>query len=309
MYITWRSDMYGWEQLPEAPFKIKEYIALNGSIQLIPFDEQTIKENPPSVAKNLSGLFDGYKIYQFNKISQYRQYPLRIVYSPEKGRLYEVKGENHPIYRLMGQLYAGFKDESALDNWIDQELYTYLLFFFDNVSGRHGRFELLDLRNHLKQVSALDQIIDRVNSYYTKNPSKREQVELDHEEQFLEKFKIAYSDVHTQLIKNALSLFFKNKYCSNPEQMHDGTDRILSRDNFMIFLSSLFLGDILFSKKEDDFGMVEMTNEKSYVIWFSTDIDGEIKVDIVPANIDSQGNSLSELPAGTVEFKEFPYFD
>ena len=224
---------------------INKLIALNENVLLIKYDPDVLNSSNVKIASNLDFFYD-YGVYEFPQSSMIRSYPLRVLYSYKVGKTITLNGTKGPILEMMRQLYyrnfkasEKIKESDQINSWVKLHLVDYFYFFFDNVNGPLGRFEL---------VSTFDEIVNRIHSFYF----HRSKVKKD----------ASILDIKplTVIERQFISLLkdYINKYEVILERHKS---YYLLREQPIIFQNSIFHADILFYFTDDVFGQIEFKNE------------------------------------------------
>lgn len=182
MKITWRYAFYGWETATASnsafPFSKTEYIGFNLGIKFKRYDPLVIQQNPPLVGKSMDSVFPGYTLYQFPRISAFRPFPLRMFYSKVYGNFYELAGSAAPINEMMRYLKStdtfqndGLYDPDKIMLWVQQNLYKFILCYFDNVIINDCRNEVINILSGI--TSPTVQLINRIWIHYSLQPNPR----------------------------------------------------------------------------------------------------------------------------------------
>lgn len=299
MEITWRKELYGWRKVSQCPFTTEEFVALNKGLRFTKYDPEIIKRDLPLEACKLDGLFPGFKVYQFNRTSAYRSFPLRIIYSSRYTKVFELLGTNEPFYDLMRMLRVTLPDYKQ---WRLEHLEKYILLFFDNVAGRHGRFELLDFASypvHATKDEApepAEQLINRVNNYHSLEYRKKHHGERTiadvrsawFKEELGEEW---YDDSLYRKVHGAVKRFFRVNAPGNREDTEKETSL---KGVYMTFNGVLFSANISVSFEENSFGVVSVSNEEEHFIVLCKDENGSLTAEIIGKRVaDERGYSTA----------------
>ncbi len=312
MEIKWRSHFYDWKVASAEdgyPFTKQEYIAFNKGIQFIKYDPDVINANPPLISKSFVDVFPGIKYFQFPRISKYRPFPLRILYSKKLGNFHELKGTNKPIYEVMRYLQfqdafstKGIYDEEKAKQWALTSLMKYFVFFFDNVVGKHGRFELINCQS--TRTSPVDQLIDRINTFYKiqQNPEDKKNAVLNEYMNIYASLGIHFDEsiLKLRLIEAAKAFMDKTVAEFTPPI---NTEMSWKLSNFpMIFKASLFTASAICNLNEgEQFGLVSLDDEIHYEIKLSKDVD-DIDIDLIA------GDTSKKIDGKLYLMSDFPFF-
>jgi hypothetical protein len=227
--ISWLQDFYGWEKLDENFFTINEWININGDIQLIRIDPKFAAKNM-FIASKIKFLGD-FRLYQCDSPSLIREkIPLRFFYNKVHGKVYDMMDFINQI--------EDYERVTRLDlSWSNQKnIYSYIKIFFDNVKGRHGRFEIIE--NY--EFDLLNRV--RTHEIYSGEKIK---------EPFTSEQKDYQRRIYEFLKTNNIHL-----------KVNEGKkDELLVENVCTLFRNSLFLTTVIFKTDKENFGQIEMKNE------------------------------------------------
>lgn len=253
--ISWLKDFYGWEKSANS-LDSEDFVNINRSVLLVKFNPKTASDNL-WISRNFS-LFcqnnDGFSLYQCDSPSPIRKnIPLRFFYSKKYGKAFILNGQNKPLYEMFEFMLnnAEVKKstigsiESVLTN--EHHFMQYSRLFFDNVAGRHGRFEIVETfkTNKNTYVGSYEQLQNRIDTHHRllKNRNSEESDFLGEKlnNEFHQSLSSHLNERDKEIIKKGYSI--KDATWINC---------------YMIFKSTLFMADI----EVDEKGAVVISNEK-----------------------------------------------
>ncbi len=276
--IEWLEDFYNWEWVDpkdqDHALSYEDYVNINGNIQLIRIDPG-IAHQYMWVAKNIN-IFNnkennGFKLYQCDAPSEMRKnIPLRFFYSKKYEKAFELKGNNHPFYDMFEFIYQNpsisqdilGKDIVDWFNPSNDNLEKYIRIFFDNVQGRHGRFEIVEpyqkKDGEIKKSYCL--LYNRIVKFYERHPDEHSSVYHPDEN-------LAFHQELLGYLNRKDNILFRHKYSHTVE--------IITRDSkiygvwnscHMIFKNSLFGVDVLVQTSGKNLGHISLFNEKQLTL-------------------------------------------
>ncbi|RXK86087.1 hypothetical protein [Filimonas effusa] len=267
--IKWLSDFYGWEKIdPESNhFNNSDYVSINGDVQQLRVNP-TIAKHHMFRASNLK-LFtgpdgNGFHLYQCDSPSEVRKnIPLRFFYSKEYGKAFELNGSNTPIYELWNFIRNNPAVKKSIlgaeGEWISNEknIPDCIRLFFDNVRGKHGRFEIIHWYQSDKLVSSYSLFSNRIKKYYEINNDKEWDSQTSAENETNQVFHEYLSHYFNQLDSQAYAI----KLTSEDSDKQQGSFAIW-KECHMVFQNSIFTADVSLNIEENNFGSISLSNER-----------------------------------------------
>lgn len=286
--IEWYRDFYKWRRVDDFKFTLEELVELNNGLTITKYDPEIISKHA-FISSALSGVFPDFDLYQFDESALYRTYPIRVIHSKKYGKTFELDGTNAPLYEFMEFIKPKIADIST---WLKDEAVKYVMLFFDNVRGKHGRFSLIDLT-----LDPILQIKNRVNNFHRLKlgwRSKKESTSvmvLQHTE-FKNEFKLSdnwQKDIFP-FVEGALVQLFKNRELPITEV--DNERAIIKV--YMVFATALFISEVVVSGKENkdkSFGNIDLQNEKLLSFRILRNNNGEYNSKFIAEEISQSSKS------------------
>lgn len=253
--IKWLSDFYRWRKvLPDDKNFLDEndFTTINGNIQLVKIDPKFTRDSlwiSDNIDMFLGDSGEGFSLYQVDSPSMIRQnIPVRFFYSKRYGKVFELNGTNRPIYDMFSFILGNTRiKEDILGNVSDwfspaenTNVENYIRMFFDNVKGRHGRFELVDAYPDSNKTG-YDLLNDRVQKFHQR--LNTDMSTIDRTQNY---------NYHAEL-KRVMKGYVNGKITLDVKAA-------AWKGCPMLFRDSLFISDVSVSTE----GIVSQTNEHEY---------------------------------------------
>lgn len=280
-YKNWYEEFYDWVN-DDTFYGTEDFITMNNSIGLIKVDPQSLKTRVSTRftfgSPNLEGndnLQGHYKLYERLNPSPIRHKSERYLYNKLTKSMFGLDDTNKGIYSMWENLTQNLKEDPGI--LTTENVFDYVKFFFNNVAGRHGRFEI---------VETYDDVKNRISNFYLLNDGVLKERDVNEDEINIPKFKTA--------ILNLFDAYDKPHIIrENNKFMIDNVYMVFKRS---LFRATVFVGLILNDNSDKNnpyqYGFLSLSNERLGNVDHSQDAP-EFHFNVSAAKNDDETNEES----------------
>ncbi|RYE43776.1 MAG: hypothetical protein EOP48_22780 [Sphingobacteriales bacterium] len=262
-YWALDNSFYKWKKSDlKDNFDLESWLALNANLNLIKFDPKFTEFYESERIQ-----IGDYKLYQMINWSGIRNNSYRFLADIKEDKVILLYDSNEKIYELFKTEHAKYPETPLLSDTLSPDpgtgslhIWDYTKFFFNNIVGRHGRFEI---------VENLDEVRNRINNFYKLNPEQNEQ-DHSHRENW-ENALIKFFDTYNEKYSTDINISFRED-----EQGSEVIESYTISEVPLIFKNALFKCTVNISVSEDNYGVIELSNESQAIL--EPDISGKFEL-------------------------------
>lgn len=305
-YWATGNDFYQWEESDLISNNdLNFWLKLNSELTLSKIDPRFAL-----LYKSERLSFGEYSFFELRNLSPIRSNSIRFLANVKAGKALSMDISNVPIYSMWSNITDGNRLEylttdrhNTKNNRISIHVWDYVKFFFNNVAGRHGRFELVESLNDIK---------NRVNNFHLLTGSTSE-VSPVQQSQWLEALSVICHEGSKEIENEIVLEYSKNEDAAggiDSLAVTEYTSTLLSaveiKNVLMIFKNSLFKASVKVHVMPENYGQIELGKQELGYLTPSVNDPGRFYIHFVKAELTDDGKT--DAPNDAIS--EFiPFFD